>query len=228
MKNQRIILMSLIAGFIIVILVAVLGMMLNKKPLYLYNLDQVESNLNNNQIGELENFIWESLKRTQGFNSDTKEIIVLVRPSSFSKFTKDEITNYNFIIDVDEFKATYEVSFALMRGEGFYESPIIDCPTPDLMKYPGTKCKGEKTSTLTVTMGRYLPYYFNLDTGELVTVMRGTTETADEILNVKVSSCNNERVKVAARQKVEEWIESLSLKPADYKIVIPEYCDGEF
>lgn len=228
MRNQRVILISVVAGFIIIVLIAILGTLLNKKPLDLYNLDQVESGLSNQQVGELEKFIWDSLQRTQGFDKDTKEIVALIRPSSFSKVTKDDITNYGFIIDVDEFKATYLVSFAMMKGEGFYESPVIDCPTPDLMKYAGTKCAGEKTSTMSVTIGRYLPYSFNLESGELVTVARNTAETGEEYLNVRVSTCGNQALLAQTKEQVEAWIKSIGYKPSDYKITIPEFCDGEF
>ena len=123
MKNQRIIIVSLLAGVIIVILLALLSVLLAQKPLKLVNLDQVDSGLSNSEVGDLERFIWESLQRTQGFDNETNEIIALIRPSSFSKVEQDNITNYSFLIDVDEFKATYQVSFALMGNKGFYEAP---------------------------------------------------------------------------------------------------------
>ena len=226
MKNQRIILISLAAGITIVILIAVLNLLLVKKPLDLYNFDQVESGLSSQQVGELEQFIWQSLQRTQGFDEGKREIVALVRPSSFSKITKDEITNYSFLVDVDEFKATYQVSFALMRGKGFYEPPIVDCPMPGEMKYAETKCQGEKTSMLSVTVGRSLPYYFNLASGELVTVTRGVVEAGEDYLNVRVSACGNETIVSEAREEVAAWIKSLGYEPNDYQIKIPEFCDG--
>lgn len=228
MKNQRTILISLVAGFIIVILIAVLGTLLDKKPLNLYNIDQVESGLSGQQVGELEKFIWESLQQAQGFDKDTSEIVALVRPSSFIKTTKDNITNYDFIVDIDEFKTTYEVSFAMMKGEGFYEAPVVDCPAPSLMKYPDVKCTGGKTSTLSVTIGRSLPYYFNLSNGELVTVTRNTTDAGEEYLNVRVSACGDEAIITETKEQVEAWIKSLGYEPSDYSIKIPEFCDGEF
>ncbi|MBQ3296996.1 hypothetical protein IJH01_02650 [Candidatus Saccharibacteria bacterium] len=225
MKNQRIIIVSLLAGVIIVILLALLSVLLAQKPLKLVNLDQVDSGLSNSEVGDLERFIWESLQRTQGFDNETNEIIALIRPSSFSKVEQDNITNYSFLIDVDEFKATYQVSFALMGNKGFYEAPMVDCPTPDLMKYPETYCKGEKTSTLSVTVGRSLPYYFNLASGELVTVTSGRDEASKEVLNIRVSSCGDEVIKSEARKEVESWIQSLGYEPSDYQFNVPEFCD---
>ena len=111
-----------------------------------------------------------------------------------------------------------------MKGQGFYESPVVDCSAPGLMKYPGTYCKSEKTSTMTVTVGRELPYYFNLTSGELVTVT--LVRSGEEYLNVRVSACGDEAIVMRAREEVRGWIKSLGYNPDDYQIKIPEFCDG--
>ena len=226
MKNQKVILISLATGIMVVILVAVLSVLLAKKPLVLDNLDQIDSGLTNSEVGNLEKFIWESLQRSQGFEADKSEIVALIRPSSFSRVVKDEVTNYSFLVDIDEYQATYQVSFALIGNKGFYESPMVDCPAPDLMKYPETYCKSEKTSTLSVTVGQSLPYYFNLSNGELVTVTAGRDEAGEEVLNARVSACGNETIVAEARDGARSWIKSLGYKPSNYVINIPEFCDG--
>ena len=226
MKNTRIITIAIVTCMSLVVVGAVVGVLTSKKPLELYNIDQVDSGLSSREIAELEGYIWESLQRTQGFETDKQEIIALVRPSSFVRKVEGEVESYEFLIDIDEFKATYEVSFALLSRRGFYEAPMVDCPAPELMKYPETVCRGEKTSMLSVTVGRELPYYFDLDTGELVTVTRGVDNTGEEYLNVRVSSCGNQVVVNKAQDAVEGWIEDLGYEPADYKIVVPEFCDG--
>jgi len=226
MKNPRLILIAIAAGMIIVILIGVLSVLLNVKKLDLSNIDQVDTGLSTSEVSELEGFIWQSLKNTQGFDDNKTEIKALVRPSSLTIAEKDGIISYDFLVDIDEFKATYKVSFALMKGKGFYESPLVECPTPDQMKYAGVECRGEKTSTLTVTVGKSLPYYFNLGTGELVTVTRSIDDAGDDYLQVRVSSCGDAAVVSAARQGVKEWISSLGYAPDKYKIEIPEFCDG--
>lgn len=226
MKNQKLILIVMAAGILVVILIGVLSTLLATKKLDIVNMNQVDTGLSSSEMAELEGFIWQSLKNTQGFDDD-KEVTVLVRPSSFVKTEQEGISNYSFLIDIDEFKATYAVSFALMQGKGFYESPLVECPAPEQMKYAGVSCQGEKTSTLTVTVGKSLPYYFNLASGELVTVTRSTDEAGEDFLQVRVSSCGDAAaVVVAARQGVEEWISSLGYAPSDYQIKIPEFCDG--
>lgn len=226
MRNQKIILISVAAGIVVVLLAALLGTLATKKQLDLYNIDQVESGLSGQDVGKLEGFIWQSLQRTQGFDDEKEEIIALIRPSSFTRVEDNGITNYSFLIDVDEFKATYQVSFALMKGQGFYEAPMVDCPAPELMKYKETYCDGEKTSTMSVTLGRSLPYYFDLSSGEPVMVSRGVDDEGAEYLKVRVSSCGNAAIVDEARTAVDQWIKSLGYTPSNYNIKIPEFCDG--
>ncbi len=226
MRNQRIILIVVAAGVAIVFLVALLGTMMSTKRLELYNIDQIDSGLSGREIGELEGYLWQSLQRNHGFSDDKDGVIAIVRPSSFTKTTDMGVTSYSFLMDVDEFRATYQVSFALMKGKGFYESPMVDCPAPELMKYEGAYCQGEKTSTLSTTIGRSLPYYFNLDTGELVTVMRDVDVGGSDYLKVRVSSCGDAAIVERATEAVQQWIKSLGYEPSNYKIITPEFCDG--
>ena len=226
MKNQKIILISVAAGMVVILLLALLSTLMTKKQLDLYNIDQVDSRLSGQEVGELEGYLWQSLQRTQGFDEDKQEIIALIRPSSFVREESDGVTSYSFLMDVDEFKATYSVSFALMKGKGFYEAPMVDCPAPELMKYADTYCKGEKTSTMSVTIGRSLPYYFNLESGELVTVTRGVDDAGEEYLQARVSACGNETIVAKTTEAVQKWIKSLGYEPSDYKIKVPEFCDG--
>ena len=146
-------------GIILAVVVAVvIGVLIStafvEKKVELYNIDQVDSGLSSGEVEDLEEFIWQSLKDSQGFDEDKKGIIALVRPSSYIWYEKDGVKSYEFLMDIDEFKATYEVSFALVDGEGFYESPNVNCPPAELMKYPETDCQSGKTS-MTVPAVKY-------------------------------------------------------------------------
>lgn len=224
MKRQRVILVAVAVGFVAVILISLLNILTATKKLNLANFDQVESKLSSAQVGQLEDFIWESLQRTQGFDDGKREIVALVRPSSFTRTEKDGIVSYDFVVDVDEFKATYEVSFALMRGKGFYEAPVVDCPVASLMKYKETECVSEKTSGLSASLGRYLPYYFYLDSGELVTV----TMTNGESLSARVSACGNEAIVAQTKAAVREWALGLGYELGAEQIKVEEFCDGGY
>lgn len=140
-RNTKIALIAILSVVVIIILSALVGIITSKKRLELYNIDQIDSGLSTGEIEELEGFIWQRLKDTQGFE-DEAGIIALIRPSSYVWTEENGIKSYQFIVDIDEFKATYEVHFALVGDEGFYESPGIDCPVPELMKYAETNCDG--------------------------------------------------------------------------------------
>ena len=228
MSRQNKIIIGAVVGFILVIVVAFCATLSKTQHLRLYNIDQVESGLSSQRINELEEFVWQGLRNAKLFGGETNEVIALIRPASFTLAEKDKMRSYSFLIDLDDYKATYLVSFTLMKGQGFYETPNVNCPARNLMKYPETECRSEKTSTVMVTIGRHLPYEFTLSTGQPVRVSSGMSEDGKEVVNVKVSSCGNESISDAARLGVEAWIRTLGFEAENYKILIPEYCDGEF
>ena len=145
----------------------------------------------------------------------------------FERQEKDGVVLYKFLMDLDEYKATYEVSFGLAIGKGFYEPPRVACPLPAQMKYPETNCVGQRATTSVSTFEFKLPYYFRLDSGEFVTVTAEYADDGKEYLNVRVSSCGNTEIMNNARTEVEKWIKSLDYEPDDYEIKVPEFCDGE-
>lgn len=225
--NLKIVFMAVLLLLFVIVGFAAIKTLTAEKQVEIYNIDQVDSGLTSQEIRELEDFIGQSLQNSQGYDANKKGIVALIRPSSFEKIEENEIKNYSFLVDVDELKVTYKVSFALVGDEGFYESPIVDCPAPELMKYPETYCKSEKTSMLTVTVGQYLPYYFHLDTGELVTVTFARTDEGQEYLNMRVGACGNQETIQKSRTQVEDWIKSLDYEPSDYEIKTVDFCDGE-
>ncbi len=226
MKKIRVIISATVISFILIVGTAVVATLTATKKLDLANLDQVESGLLSGEISNLEQYIWESLQRTEGFGAEKTEIKALMRPSSFTKTEKNNVRSYSFLVDVDEFKATYRVSFALYRHEGFYESPVIDCPEPEEMKYAETTCRGERTSSLSVTVGKYLPHYLRLTSGELATITKKTDEMG-EYLDARANNCGNETKVPLITGEIEQWIESLGYRASDYRIKVTEVCDGE-
>lgn len=145
-KNAKIISIAVLAGLAFIIAISALVVLTSKKPVDLYNIDQVDTGLSTQEISDLEKYIWENLKTSQHYINKS-DIKVLIRPSSFSKRNEGNVALYTFLIDVDEFKATYEVSFGLTGNKGFYEPPTITCALPSQMKYPGTGCSGRKPMT---------------------------------------------------------------------------------
>ena len=219
---------TIIAGVMVglIAILAIVAAILNQKALEIVNFDQVDSSLGGKERNELENHIYQALKNGGIVKDGDGGIKELIRNSSYSETEADGVTNYDFLVDMDEPKMTYKVDFALVDGEGFYESPIIECPETSLMKFPEVNCIGGRTSTMSVTIGKHLPYYFHLDSGEFVTVTYEYTTEQLNNLNVRVSSCGDETIVDTVRTEIEEWIRSLGYEPERYNINIPEYCDG--
>lgn len=228
-KNIKIIIISVLSCFVLIIIGAIIGTLTSQKPLNFYNIDQIDSGLPSAEISDLENYIWEYMQDNQGYDDSKIGIRALIRPSSFGEFVKDDVTSYDFLVDIDEYQITYKVSFSFLNDEGFYESPEIVCPAPSQMKYPDTICVGREANAYTTdgtTFLNELPYYFDLPTGQFVTVTLESPYDERDYLNVRVSSCGDNAIIESARSEVKSWIESFGYSPDDYDIRIEEFCDG--
>ena len=225
-KNIKTILMVALGCFALIVVIAAIGALVNKKPVDLYNIDQINTGMTDQEINDLEKYVGESLSANEEFKGKTG-IKALVRSASFAREEKDGVVLYKFLMDIDEYEATYEVSFGLANGKGFYEPPMVACPLPAQMKYPETNCAGQRTNANVFDFEAKLPYYFRLASGEFVTVTSEYDDDGQEYLNVRVSWCGDTGIMKAAQAEVEKWLKSLDYEPSDYIIKVPEFCDGE-
>ena len=225
-KNIKTILITVLACFALILVIAVIRVLTLRKPIELYNVDQINTGMTDQEIDDLEKYVGESLKANEEYK-DIVGIKALIRPASFERREEDGVVLYKFLMDLDEYKATYEVSFGLAIGKGFYEPPRVACPLPAQMKYPETNCVGQRANNDTFTSRLKLPHYFRLASGEFVTVTAAYDDKGSAYLNVSVSSCGDDEIINTARTEVEEWIKSQEYDPSDYEIKVPEFCDGE-
>ena len=227
-KNIKIIIISVLSCFVLIVVCAAISALTVRKPLDLYNINQINSELSSKEISSLEDYIWKYSQDNFNYDDNKKDIQALIRPSSFEKMEVGDSTNYSFLIDIDELKITYQISFSLIDHDEFYESPEIKCATGEQTKYPDTPCVGRESSPYVDTAAFLdeLPYYFDLPTGEFVTVTLESPYGEEEYLEVRVSSCGDAIVKDAARAEVQSWISSFGYNANDYDIKIPEFCDG--
>ncbi|MBQ1373369.1 hypothetical protein IIY66_01015 [Candidatus Saccharibacteria bacterium] len=225
-KNIKIIAMVGLICLALIVVVSAIRELTYTKIVDLYNINQVDTGLSGEEISDLEKYIWQSLKNSQKYGDDKDGIVALIRPSSFEKKIENGVALYRFLIDVDEFEVTYEISFGLVGNKGFYEPPTVTCPLPSQMKYPETKCIGTQTKLNVTVFDFDLPYHFRLNSGEYVIVTAAYSDDGQEYLNVEVSSCGDSGVKNMAREEVEEWLASLGHERDDYVIVISDFCDG--
>ena len=224
-RVQRI---TIIDGVVVglVAILAIMSVIFGQKKLEIVNFDQIENNLSGKEKEKIEESVYLTLINANVVEDNKSGIKAMIRNSSYSEKRDGDMTQYSFLVDMDEPRMTYQLSFALVDGKGFYEAPIVECPEPTLMKYPEEDCSGGRTSTMSVTLGKYLPYYFHLDSGQFVTVTSVYSVEEPNNLNVRVSSCGDKSVIDKTRAEIEAWILELGYEPERYKISIPEYCDG--
>lgn len=226
LKRIKIISLSMFILSLCIIIYSAVSEILTKKSLIIYNFDQLNSSLSSSDLGNLEKFLYDVLVSSENLQAVTDNTKALIRNSSYIEEETDNGKKYNFIVDIDDYHATYKVGFHIVNGKGFYENPNVECPEPDLMKFQDTECNVNGTSTFTVTVGSHLPYSFNLDTGELVTLSSRYSSQGEEYVEAEVSSCGDQSIIDKTKLAISDWIESIGYNPTNYKIEIPEFCDG--
>lgn len=68
------------------------------------------------------------------------EIEAVVREGTFLQDMNDEVANYSFLVDIDEYQQTYEVVMAWSNVIEVPNGIMISCPETRLMKYPEAEC----------------------------------------------------------------------------------------
>lgn len=228
-KKARLVIGVIVGLLVFIVVFGIVRELVVKPRLEIYNMGQSELKLSGRVFDSLKNYLWSGLQSNIWFDEDKTGVRVLIRPSSISIVENEETKDYDFLIDVDEYKATYRILFTIYKERGIEElddSPLMICPKKELMKYPETECDDTEMEIDEDGIEAYLPETFDLNTGEYVIVT--SVEDEEDALEVTVSSCGeDETIIERTHAKVIEWIQSLGLDEDEYSINILEKCDGE-
>ena len=81
------------------------------------------------------------------FNVDIGKLDIYIRDNSFIETELDGTFMADFIIDIDELRISYQVSYVFPNEKATSENPIFDCPLLNNVKYPETDCVGMYNSS---------------------------------------------------------------------------------
>ena len=141
-KKQKI---GLLAGGIILILLIVLATVaiINRdEPIArIKNLDNYLVGATASDKDHLQKELYTFLTR-QYTNTEINKLDIYIRDDTYVAEQADEASFADFIIDIDELKISYLVSFVFPNEMATSENPIFDCPPIEDMKYPETECVG--------------------------------------------------------------------------------------
>lgn len=136
---------------------------------------------------------------------DSGVIVGAIRPETANYTIEDSVEVVSFIVDIDEFEQTYNVTLSWSDSYEMDDGILIECTKKALSKYPQAKCYGMYTNSDSI--GLYLPNELTLDSGEQIIMEYGyTNEDGKEIVDIEVNSCGVKTVDELALSKAKSWI----------------------
>jgi len=228
--KQKIALVAVILLIPVVIIVSVVMMNLPKGPIAkIQNLDQYMTTASDSDKYKLQSNLYKFLKSKH--KADIEELNIYIRDNSYKENgVDDEDKMADFIIDIEEIKASYTVSFVFPGNNLTSENPTFDCPALSEMKYPETNCKGMYNSTEKLQQEQASPINailpivvdeFDKSTGKATRYdIRGFFDAENDYkFNITIIdySCGN-------KETALQVIRDKGFNPDDYTIVYQDEC----
>ncbi|MBR0431299.1 hypothetical protein IJJ05_03355 [Candidatus Saccharibacteria bacterium] len=140
LKNKKIVLGILgFLGVIIVISVIVILYQNHLRKLEIVEVKNYPTALPENMRDNLEIQLRRLLENNFGAPSDVL-IEANAREGTYSEDQSDDTTTATFLVDIDEYKQTYEVMMSWSDKMIVPDAVLISCPSKRLMKYSEAKC----------------------------------------------------------------------------------------
>lgn len=222
-KTLGIILGIVVALFISAIIIVPIITNLLTPTVNITNLASLSNELNNSKNSLGQN-LFRILKANNYVNN--RNIEGTIRENTFKKTLYSESTNWSFILDMDEIKLTYLISYSTPNGNEQISEPLfVSCPTKDESKYPETKCIGSYDSG--TTLESYLPLKGKTTDGYSYSVYSASENDQPQI-RIYAESCGIEKINESIKATVLGWISENGFNPDDYTILTYEICDNSY
>ena len=219
-KWQRIILVAVFQGIIIIIIITVLSSIINGRENHIDIVDK------SNQISSIppaakdacEDALWQIIKTNVGIVD--KNIIkdVRVRDGSYTETVVNDngMVQAGFIVDIDSIQQTYHVIVSWDKNDANVQEAIVDCPTLDEIKFPDSFCQGTYRNGYDLSL--YLPYKSSSEETNtdflLAPDLYIDGDQNKKYLDIMLSMCDVERFK----KEAWDYLNSLPIDFSEYTI----------
>ena len=137
-----------VGGLVVLMLIIVLVVVItngNEPIAKIRNLDEYMVNASGEEKRVLQRGLYRFLDDL--FTVDIEKLDIYIRDDTFIETEADGVYLTDFIIDIDELKSSYTVSYVFPNEAATALNPVFDCPTLTEMKYPETECVGMYNSS---------------------------------------------------------------------------------
>lgn len=156
------------------------------------------------------------LAKNFNVNEDSSSTLANIREDSYQWESQDDVNSVKFIVDIDKYQQTYQVSIAWSDNELMPDGVIIECARRDQSKFPDIKCHGMYYDSNSLEL--YLPYDDVLSSGVQYSASLGDLDNSGfQHINVTVQDCGDSNVKEEAVDAVKKYLKSTAgLDPEQY------------
>ncbi|MBP5656298.1 hypothetical protein J6X15_01795 [Candidatus Saccharibacteria bacterium] len=191
------------------------------------NLNSTDLNtLSQKELNEINQSLKIMLKSNYGLDDDALNKVKAVVRENSMKIEQDEktkkVTAAQFLMDINDPKLTYEVSFDSRLSDTTFK-----CPELGLMQDANVFCIGsDKQSTIDVALGKYLPFRAKTESGTYFSIWRDYDDNNSPRLEMYASICGDEEKGKEVLSTIKGWIKEKGVNPDSIPINYQSsYCD---
>ena len=204
-KWQRVALIIVLQGIVILIIVTTLSSILSSTR------NRIDTIDDSNQTASMpsaakdayEDALWGIIKT----NVDGIDRSVIqgarIREDSYTekKMNDDGVVQAGFIVDIDSIEQTYRVIVSWDKNESDVMEVVIDCPAVNESKYPDSFCQGTYRNTNDLSL--YLPYIVEANENEDTKDLYIDGDEDEHAIFIEITAC-------------EEYFDELKKQAMDY------------
>ena len=126
--------------------------------------------------------------------TESNSVQATIRPESVKKENRGDATNWNFLLDVDTYQQSYNVSLHWSNSSILTDDVMIECVPKDESAYPNTICYGQYYDSTSPYL--YLPYEGRLSSGQKYTAEYGfKSSSGREVVLITLENCTTDNAK---------------------------------
>lgn len=149
---------------------------------------------------------------------------ISIRTESFSIKTNNTNKSATFLIDIDNLKQTFKISYAWSptSTNKLPSNFSVDCPQNTEMKYEGTFCEGMYNDTSSPSL--YLPHSFlaeNNNDGYYMEQKRMPDGT--NTIKITINACETD-MQNHLKEEAKKYLDSTAIKQNEYDIEYQNNC----
>ena len=149
-----------------------------------------------------------------------------VRPDTLQVNSSDGVHNAKFVIDVDDYKQSYNVGVSWSDSIELPNDILIECTPRDISKYPDEPCYGMYYDSTSPYL--YLPYEGKTSSGEQFTASYGyQDQNGREFVMIKTQNCDSYSIENEVTTAVRKYLKDrgkLNSSQFGYKVSAAEKC----